>query len=486
MSSASFFEFQGLESYTRPEASLSNWCQQFLGSLRDWKSWIKDAWGDLLLEPAGWEIGLLQTHSVEAHGETRRYSFKQREIRIGRDASNDVVLDTVSAGKHHARIFVEQGRCFVEDLGSSLGTYCNQEPIAAHQRRLLYTDDQIAIFPHLLTVSLRQLWSRQLDVSVYAGAAESMTWREFQNTSTSARTNFAISIHPIGATLYLEVGRAFLMDFADRLLRPSKIAAEPSSILGPTDRAFLEFMILCLIERANRDLRFPFRFEAVAKEARSSIETEAKGVCATSSVCLLAATGPLRLFVPYAAIESMRRAVPAAPSQNVPLCISWKFPVSLGAADLSAEELASIERNDVLIFEPGMSLLLPRRFDCGWKATGERLTSLRAVSCLDHLQIDKYFERDVVSTEESPIKQPLELTPVPDLSQLPVSIHVILTEKELTLPDAAGLTSGAILDLDCDKSGTVLLAVNGKVLGDGRLVEIEGRLGVKILSWRGA
>jgi type III secretion system YscQ/HrcQ family protein len=182
----------------------------------------------------------------------------------------------------------------------------------------------------------------------------------------------------------------------------------------------------------------------------------------------------------------MRRAVPAAPSQNIPLFISWNFPVSLGAVDLSAEELAGLERNDLLIFELGLSLLLPHRFDRGWKAAGDRVTSVRGISNLNHLQIDKYFERDVVSTEDSPMKQPPELTLVPDLSQLPIRIHVILTEKELTLPEAAGLTSGAILDLDCDKSGTVFLAANGKVLGDGRLVEIEGRLGVKILSWRGA
>ena len=486
ISGPSPFEFEGLESYTRSEAALWNWRQQFLGSVQDWKSWIQDAWGDLLQEPAGWEIGLVQAHSVETQTEGRQYSFKQREILIGREASNDVVLDTVAAGKRHARIFVEQGRCFVEDLGSSLGTYCNQVPIAPNQRRLLQSGDQVAIFPHLFTVSLRQLWSRQLDVSVYAGTAESMTWQEFQDTSTSARTNFAITIHPIGATLCLEASRAFLMDFADRLLRPLQIETPPS-ILGPTDRAFLEFMILCLIERANRDLSFPFQFEAAAKAVEPSIEPEAKGVCMACSVSLLAATGALRLFVPYATLESMRRAVPAASSRAVSPSISWKFPVSLGAVDLSAEELEGLEPNDVLIFELGLNLLLPRRFDRGWKAVADDVTmSATEISNLKRLQIDKYFERESLNTEDSQVGKPPETNRTLDLSQLPVRVHVILTEKELTLPEAAGLTSGAILDLDCDKSGTVSLAVNGKVLGEGRLVEVEGRLGVKVLSWRGA
>ena len=73
----------------------------------------------------------------------------------------------------------------------------------------------------------------------------------------------------------------------------------------------------------------------------------------------------------------------------------------------------------------------------------------------------------------------------PDLSQLPIRIHVILAEKEMTLSEASGLTRGAIVDLDCEKTGIVSLAVNGKVLGQGQLVDVEGRLGVRILSWRG-
>src|SRR5215471_15293484 len=91
------FEFQELESYTRSEAALWNWRLHFLRGAQNWKSWIRDAWGDLLLEPAGWEIGLVQSHSVETQRETRQYSFKQSEILIGREAGSDVVLDTMAA-----------------------------------------------------------------------------------------------------------------------------------------------------------------------------------------------------------------------------------------------------------------------------------------------------------------------------------------------------------------------------------------------------
>jgi type III secretion system YscQ/HrcQ family protein len=481
------FEFSGLESYTRIEAALSNWRQQYLGGADEWKAWIQDAWGDLLLAPAGLEVGLTQSHSVETPGEGRQYTFKQREILIGRDAASDVVLDTVAAGKRHARIVVEQGRCYLEDLGSSLGTYWNQTRVAPNQRRLLQVGDQVAIFPYVFAVSLRQLWARQLDVGVYAGAAESMTWRGFLDTSTRGRTSFTVSIHPIGASVCLEVSRSFLMEMADRILRPLEIG-NPASVLGPTDGAFFEFLILCLIERANRDLAFPFLFEAGPADAKPSIPSDAKGVCLACSVSLLTTTGALRVFLPYRSIEAMRTAAPPRDLVSGASPIAWSFPVSVGSVELSAKELSGLERDDVLIPSPEIELLLPQRFDRGWKASAEDDSSGTASDMrnLRRLRNDKYFEREPLTNEDTQPANSSGAHPTPDLSQLPVRVHVILADKEMTLPEASGLTRGAIVDLDCEKTGVVSLAVNGRVLGQGQLVDVEGRLGVRVLSWRGA
>jgi type III secretion system YscQ/HrcQ family protein len=475
------YRFSGLESYTRPEAELWNWQQQFLGGVRDWTAWIQDAWGDLLLAPAGVEIGLVQTHSVQSDSESRKFAFKQSEILIGRDPGNDIVLDTVAAGKRHARIYVEQGRCFLEDLGSSLGTYCNQARVEPKQRRPLESGDQVVIFPHVFTVQLRQLWARQLDVKVYAGGAESMSWQEFQDTSTAGRTNFPVHIHPIGAAVCLEASRTFLEQFADRILRPLDIDALPGFPVS-AGSAFLEFMTLCLIERVNRDLAFPFVFEAGPIGKKPALGPDAKGLSLACSVSLLAATGALRVFIPYTAAAAMREAVPHPPPLTESPPIAWKFPVSLGSVELSAKELAGLERDDVLIPERDVELLLPRRSDRGWKAATEGGEEIRNFG---RIRIDKYFEREPLNNEDPQAGNPSETSPTPDLAQLPVRVHVIVAEKELTLAEASGLTKGTIVELDCEKTGLVVLAVNGKSLGQGQLVEVEGRLGVRILSWRG-
>ena len=83
------------------------------------------------------------------------------------------------------------------------------------------------------------------------------------------------------------------------------------------------------------------------------------------------------------------------------------------------------------------------------------------------------------ATEASEVSE----SSAPDLNALPVRLHVVLGEKEMTLAELSALEAGSVIDLDRDKSGQVALALNGKISGHGALVEIEGKLGVRVLNW---
>ena len=74
----------------------------------------------------------------------RRHVLDQEVITIGRDRENDIVLDSDSVSRRHARIEHRDGRIYLTDLDSTNGTYVNDdnEPVRDCQLR---RGDQVKI-----------------------------------------------------------------------------------------------------------------------------------------------------------------------------------------------------------------------------------------------------------------------------------------------------------------------------------------------------
>jgi diguanylate cyclase (GGDEF)-like protein len=68
---------------------------------------------------------------VEIHGPElgKRYVITDDELTIGRDVKNTIVVDLDNVSRRHAKISVRQGKHFVQDLGSTNGTYLNDEEV---------------------------------------------------------------------------------------------------------------------------------------------------------------------------------------------------------------------------------------------------------------------------------------------------------------------------------------------------------------------
>lgn len=76
-------------------------------------------------------------------GTSRVYSIDGTLCRIGRHASNEIVLEDAYASMYHALILVKKGHYFVEDLDSTNGTFHNDSPLT--QRRPLANGDRLGI-----------------------------------------------------------------------------------------------------------------------------------------------------------------------------------------------------------------------------------------------------------------------------------------------------------------------------------------------------
>jgi len=72
-----------------------------------------------------------------------RFSFDHGSYIVGRHESCDIVIPSTAVSRQHARIFVDNGRCFVEDMGSSNGVIVDGQRVL--KQRDLGSASQIKI-----------------------------------------------------------------------------------------------------------------------------------------------------------------------------------------------------------------------------------------------------------------------------------------------------------------------------------------------------
>jgi hypothetical protein len=72
-------------------------------------------------------------------------------VTLGRALDCDIAVVTPQVSRQHARLFVEDGQLYVEDLGSSNGTIVNGRRI--EERRALHHDDELRLHDIVFRVS---------------------------------------------------------------------------------------------------------------------------------------------------------------------------------------------------------------------------------------------------------------------------------------------------------------------------------------------
>ena len=127
-------------------------------------------------------IALTITKGFQAGQE---FSTEGPVVRIGRGSGNDLVLQDTQASRHHAQISHEGYQCVVQDLGSTNGTFVNNERITAP--RALQPGDQIKIGETILTCQQlapaaapdnweSQLWAGGTEVQTVDSRQKTLVW----------------------------------------------------------------------------------------------------------------------------------------------------------------------------------------------------------------------------------------------------------------------------------------------------------------------
>jgi|GEM_PF-2067408 type III secretion system YscQ/HrcQ family protein len=469
--------FRNLRKYTASQAALINAYSRLFESTSSWKTWVEDTLRELLEVPSGRKLEI--SRSNELHGEqTQKYTFEQKEISIGRASDNDIPLPLRSISRKHAHIIEREDGFYIEDLESSSGTYINRQRLEPGHARRLTSGDEVLIFPYLLRVNPQELWARDNEVELaYSCRFSPTAASEFVSRLGSDLCLFQLRIHPEMGHAVLALARPFLKTILSRLTRDS--IAE----LAESDSGLFEFVVVSILERANRELRFPF--QCLLVPSNRFTHQDEQGIALEASVRLAQTQGSVLLFLPDTCLQKLQGAASIGLTPDAKGQITWQVMVRIGFVDLVTSDLEDLKPADTLLYTQKVELVLPAGVggdasERGWRAVRDEGNPSR-------FEAKEFFERSVHMEENTNLQEEVETAAKAELASLPVRVHVVLSQIELSLRDLEDLTDGSIIQLEEEQhSGVVQLVANGKVLGAGELVEIDDRLGVQITRWRKA
>lgn len=108
---------------------------------------VKAADSDICVQES---MFMLTTKSSD--GKIREYNLSLEALMIGRSPANDVILEDKRVSRRHAKIYDENGKVFIEDVGSNNGTFLEGNKIIPGKKVEVREKQVIKIASHTLTV----------------------------------------------------------------------------------------------------------------------------------------------------------------------------------------------------------------------------------------------------------------------------------------------------------------------------------------------
>jgi len=343
-----------------------------------------------------------------------------------------------------------------------------------------------------------------------------------------------VSAGPNDGSVFIETAAEFASSLIDVLLGGTGDPSGGLRELSQIELAVIEFLCLRLCREVNQQLGISiFRLEQVAASSpdwsvRKS--TEAEGLHETAnersgsylvaafSVAIGRCAGILRVYFNSAAIADLNATVNLTAltvadrstrsrqktARYCDLSPDLRTSVCLGRAEVTASELADLECGDVVVLDES-----PIQMRDG-KLSGHvsvRIGDADAPAIRGHaLERNRGLPTEQSDADDNEVRVVVESVsaePAATLAErfdmennidtgepeaqgaaildgLLLTVHVELAARRIRMDELARLRIGQIIELGCLATDPVDLLVDGRSIARGELVDIEGRVGVRL------
>jgi type III secretion protein Q len=173
-----------------------------------------------------------------------------------------------------------------------------------------------------------------------------------------------------------------------------------------------------------------------------------------------------------------------------------RVPLVVAEVGVSVAELEQLATGDVIVL-PGMTaasvaqvqLAISQRAAIIAQIDGHKLTVARAGKSMSNTDAAAGAKPAAAAKPAAPAAKPgaapaaapaEPVMPATAVEELPLRIVFDLGDVELSIAELKTLVPGQVIDLAREPGSAVRVSVNGRRIGAGEIVEIEGRLGVRI------
>ena len=423
------------------------------------------------------------------------HRMKEGTCVIGRRDSCSIVLSEKIVSAVHAKIVSKQDNYYLVDLKSLNGTQLNGEQILPDREIKIHSGDMISIGSYSLIVDLHVKQEEPLPVRIELKHFDLFSKKAMNRLNHSNYICLLMRMRDARDSLYVLVPKYLCHILAHQMLGIRLNEDIRFTGIGEIEMAFIEYVamkICALLNKVGIPLTFIKAYDSLCEFIKEVVLDRYyyAEIWTTIDGC----TDFLPLILPLINVPAnehfIERKIPFI-LQSIPV----ELKIEIGYTTLSYDCIRRIEPGDVVLFD--VSFISTREMNPGARAM-LKISSDRTghVDCVlisengkmflklmnffkgGYGAMDKIMDENIANAGSGD-----NSAPATDLVEnIELMLVCELSRFQMTIGEISKLKQEQIIALNRSISGEVSLSLENKIIGKGYLVDIDGKMGVRIAS----